>query len=247
MVRSRPRGTPRPPCRPQPPVVLSHQAGVDRGQDRERAVSEGADGEDGVAVGTRERQRIDVEGDVGRAGRADLEVVLALGQVKVAGGGRVGEVLDHHVATVDRDIHGGRVSAVVDDAHLRDAILRVGLVDQDLGLDGGEGVGRGDRGHGASGEVEVDRADDRAVGRISTCGNDFDGVRATGDLEVLREHAEGDLGEDGATVGVDVDRGRIRAEVPDTHLGHVGHVVLGGDADRQDRDGSEGGGCTDDR
>ncbi len=86
--------------------------------------------------------------------------------------------------------------------------------------------------------------DDGAVGRVSASCHDLDGVGATGNLEVLGKHAEGHIGQDGATVGVDVDGRSVRAEVPDADLG--GFLVLREGAGRESHDRGEGGGGADD-
>ena len=82
-----------------------------------------------------------------------LEVVLTLGQVEVAGCIGVGQVRNDDVTVVERDVHGRRVSAEVDHAHLRDAVLRARRVDEDLWLDGRQGVRGGDGGHRAGREL----------------------------------------------------------------------------------------------
>ena len=128
---------------------------IDGRDDREAAVRQATDREDRVARAGGERDRGDVEGDVGRAGGADLEIVLTSRQVEVAGVVGVGEVLDHHVATVEGDVDGRGVEAEVDDAHLRALGGGGGGVGEDLRDDaGGQAAGGGDRGHRAGVEGE---------------------------------------------------------------------------------------------
>ncbi len=194
-------------------------ASVDRGHDGEAAITQAADGEDGVAHTVLHSELGDVEGDVGRARRPDLEVVGATGKVEVAGVIRVLETLDEGIATVGRDVHRRGVSAEVHDTDLGGLAGRGGVIGQDLRDDAvGEAAGRSDRGHGAGLEGQRCIDDDGAFLEGGAVGYDLDLVRATGNLDVVGDLAVGEGLADESTVGIDVDRGRIAGAVEHANL-----------------------------
>ena len=130
-----------------------------------------------------------------------VEVDLAGGNLRVALGLAELEVLEDGLVAlraVRRDVDLGRVGAEVDDADLGALCARLHalVIDHDRG-DLGQLVRGRDRGQGATVELEVDRADDGAVGWVRTSGHDLDGVGAGRHEQVVRKGAEGHILEDG--------------------------------------------------